>query len=305
MHTQTTVKHDGPKVYGHMMSNSHVETAKPLLHSILQTETASPFTKKPSSAYQIEYTSNIYNPEDINSMLTSSSYTTTFTPTKPTIRPMSMSKTTTKTSPVPLSSTSAAANIVREEQKHYVQPEVHAGWPVYNLIIEGHSKVKTYGLKNDDGGVESNLPKIRPIQAKENPIVEHVTNSDEGPEFNRLQTNKKDQKQLPMKVDDEKKTAMASLWSLFDSSFGNFLSDESVDKAKLESENKYAKNGKENSHKHKTRRSATDHEDNKKEQVFSVSFQVEDTNAPETYQKGTVISEKLWPFQTADESSQV
>lgn len=295
MSTQTAVKHNGPTLNGQMMPNSHVETAKPLLHSILQTETASPFTKTPSSAYQIEYTSNIYNAEDINSMLTSSSYTTT----KPTIRPMSM-KTTVKTSLVPSPTTLAATNVVRQEHKHYVQPEVHAGWPVYNLIIEGHSKVKTYGLKNDDGGVESNLPKIRPVQAKDNPIVEHVTNSDDGPEFKRTKANKKDHKHLPKKVDDDKKSAMTSLWSMLDSSFGNFLSDDSVDKAKPESENKYAKSGKENSHKHKARRSVND----KQEQVFSVSFQVEDENKPETYQKGTVISEKLWPFQTADESSQ-
>lgn len=281
------------------MPNSHTETAKPLLHTILQTETASPFTKMPSSAYQIEYTSNIYNPEDINSMLTSSLHTTTFTPTKPTIRPMLM-KTTIKTSLVPSQTTLAATNVVRQEHKHYVQPEVHAGWPVYNLIIEGHSKVKTYGLKNDDGGVESNLPKIRPIQAKENPIVEHVTNSEDGPEFKRQKASKRDHKHLPKKVEDDKKSAMTSLWSLLDSSFGNFLSDENVDKAKPESENKYLKNGKENSHKHKTKRSVGDE---KQEQVFSVSFQVENASKPENYQKGTVISEKKWPFQTADESS--
>lgn len=277
------------------MPNSKHETTKPLLHSILQTETASPFTKIPSSAYEIEYTSNIYNPEDINSMLTSSSYATTFTPTK---RPQPM-KTTMRTSSVPSSTTFAAMNVVRQEQKHYVQPEVNVGWPVYNLIIEGHSKVKTYGLKNDDGGVESNLPKIRPILAKENPIVEHVTNTDEGPEFNRSQLKKKDHKQLSKKGEDDKKSPMESLWSLLDSSFGNFLSDDNADKP--ESENKHPKSGKENSHKHKTRRSVSD---GKQEQVFSVSFQVDDPKEPETsFQKGTVISEKLWPFQTADESS--
>lgn len=299
MATQTAVK-----LNGHMMPNSHVETAKPLLHSILQTETASPFTKIPSSAYQIEYTSNIYNPQDINSMLTSSSYTTTFTPTKPTIRPMSM-KTTMKSSLVPSSTTLAATNVVRQEHKHYVQPEVHAGWPVYNLIIEGHSKVKTYGLKNDDGRIESNLPKIRPVQAKENPIVERVTSSDEGPEFKGAKAKKKDHKQSSKKGDDDKKSAMTSLWSLLDSSFGNFLSDESVDKAKLENESKPSKSGKESSHRPKVvKRSASDHETNKQEQVFSVSFQVDDPNSPDTsYQKGTVISEKLWPFQAADDSS--
>lgn len=314
MSTQTTVRHNDPKtVNGHMMpssiENTHKDTTKPLLQSILQTETASPFTKKPSSVYQIEYTSNIYNPEAINSMATSSSHASTFVPTKSTLRPMSI-KTTVKTSLVPSSSTTSATAVEQEEQKqHYVLPDMQAGWPVYNLIIEGHSKVKTYGLKNDDE-IGNNMPKIRPVQAKENPIVERVTNSDEGPEFNvkHLKTNKKDHNKFPKKSEDDKKSAsaMTSLLSLLDSSFGNFLSDEeSVDKVRHESEMKIVKNEKENSERRKTRRSIPDDENNKQEQVFSVSFEVdaaEGNERPHIYRKGTVISEKLWPFQTADTS---
>lgn len=313
MTTQTTNKDNGPTINGHMVpsriENTLKDTTKPLLQSILQTETAVPFTKKPSSVYQIEYTSNIYNPQAINSMATSSSHVTTFTPTKPTIRPMSM-KTTIKTSLMPSSSTSATTPAELEEIKHYVQPDMHAGWPVYNdLIIEGHSKVKTYGLKNDDA-IGHNLPKIRPVQPKENPIVERVTNSDEGPEFNvkHLEVNKEDHnKFFTKKTDNDKNSAMTSLLSLLDSSFGNFLSNESVDKVRHESENKIEKNRKEKSEKHKTRRSIPDEkkDNNKQERVFSVSFQVDgsEENEPrQTYRKGTVISENLWPFQTADSS---
>lgn len=316
MSTQTTVKHNDPKttVNGHMMpsrmENTHKDTTKPLLQSILQTETASPFTKKPSSAYQIEYTSNMFNPEAINSLMaTSSSHAATFVPSKPTVRPMSM-KTTVTTSLVPSSSTtSATTTIQQEEQKqHYVLPDMQAGWPVYNLIIEGHSKVKTYGLKNEDE-IGNNMPKIRPVQAKENPIVERVTNSDKGPEFNvkHLKTNKKDHNKFPKKSEDDKKSAsaMTSLLSLLDSSFGNFLSDESVDKVRHESEMKIVKNENENSERRKIRRSIPDDENNKKEQVFSVSFEVdaaEGNERPNIYRKGTVISEKLWPFPTADTS---
>lgn len=294
MSAQTSVKLDGPTINGHMVlrvENSHVQTTKPLLQSILQTETASPFTKTPSSAYQIEYTSNIYSPEDINSMAHGA---VSFVPTKPTVRPMSM-KTTMKTSLMSSPSTSTTATT--DKEMLYLKPEMHAGWPVYNLIIEGHSKVKTYGhgLKNDD----DSFPKIRPVQAMTNPVV-RVTQSDEGPEFNdvkRLQAHKKDHK----KKADEKKSTMTSLLSMFDSSFGNFLSAESVDKVRHESENSLVKSG--NSEKRKTRRSIPD--DKKHEQVFSVSFQVDDEKAgeqPQTYRKGTVISEKLWPFGTSDES---
>lgn len=272
------------------IENSHKDTTKPLLQSILQTETASPFTKKPSSVYQIQYTSNIYNPVAINSMATSSSHVTTFVPTEPTIRPMSI-KTTVKTIPVlSSSSTSSTTSAEKEEQKqYYFLPDMQAGWPVYNLIIEGHSKVKTYGLKNDDE-VGNNMPKIRPIQAKENPIVERVTISDEGPEFNvkHLKTNKKDHNKFLKTPEGAENSAMTSLLSLLDTSFGNFLSDESVDNVRHESEMKIAKHEKEYSERRKTRRSIQDDENKKQEQKFY------------RYSKGTVITEKLRPFQISD-----
>lgn len=248
------------------------DTTKPLLHSILQTETAAPFTKKPSSVYQIEYTSNIYNPEAINSMASSSSFTTTFTPTKPSIRPVSI-KATTKTSTTIQSPTES------DEQKHYVQPEVHMGWPVFNLIIEGHSKVKTYGSKNDDP-IGNRLPNIRPIQAKENPIVEHVTNNESTrPEFLKAKS---------------KQTAMTSLLSLLDGSFGNFLGTGSEDDS---NKRQQAEGG----NKRKVRSVETTDQDTeeKQERVVGVAFQVDDIR-PQIYRKGTVISESLWPFGSID-----
>lgn len=293
------------------IENTHKDTTKPLLQSILQSETATPFTKKPSSVYQIEYTSNIYNPEAINSMATSSSNAEAFVPTKPTLRPMAM-KTTLKTSlePLTLTTTSALTTDSDGQKKHYVLPDMQAGWPVYNLIIEGHSKVKTYGLKSDDE-IGSIMPKIRPVQGKENPIVERVTNSDEGPEFNvkHLKAGKKDFSKFLRKTEDGKnsETAMTSLLSLLDSSFGNFLSDESIDKVRHESEKKIVKIEKENLERRKTRRSIPDddNENNKQERVFGVSFQVDSAEAneqPLAYRRGTVISEKLWPLKTADTS---
>lgn len=238
------------------------ETTKPLLHSILQSETASPFTKKPSSVYQIEFTSSIYNPEAINSLATSSS----FTPTKPSIRPAPM-KATTKTSTTVQSPTPES-----DEQKLYVQPEVHMGWPVFNLIIEGHSKVKTYGSKNDDP-VGNRLPNIRPVQANENPIVEHVTNNESTrPEFPKSKS---------------KQTAMTSLLSLLDGSFGNFLGTGGEDSNKRQVEGG----------KRKVRSVETTAET--QERVVGVAFQVDDVR-PQIYRKGTVISERLWPLRSRD-----
>lgn len=207
--------------------------------------------KKPSNVYQIEYTSNIYNPEAINSMAMSSSHPTTFTSTKATNPPMSMTTTAkdtmdsvasfTKTSTVP------SMKIEHGKENHYVSPELvagHSGWPLYNLIIEGHSKVKTYGLKNDDA-IENNLPKIRPVQANENPIVERVI-EDQGPEFNikHLQSSRKENDKNFKSTDGGQTSPITSLLSLLDSSFSNFLSDE----------NAHEKDEK----KHKTRRSIPD-----------------------------------------------
>lgn len=303
MSTQTTVKHNSPKVIEHTMTPSRIEnteTTKPLLQSILQTETASAFTKKPSHAYQIEYTSNIYNPEDINSMAASSSKATTFVPTKPTLRPMSM-KTTTKSHEVATTSSTPTSSEQFKQKENYVQLETYAGWPVYNLIIEGHSKVKNYGLKNEDE-IESNLPKIRPVQGKENPIVERVTKPDEGPEFNvkHLQTKKKESEKYLKSSEGNKKSAMTSIWSLLDSSFGSFMSDESTVTSQLESENKIVKHKKQNSETRKTRRSIPERQE---EREFSATFQVdakEEKIQPQLYRKGTVISETLWPSKGAE-----
>lgn len=288
---------------GHMMPSSlhkeHLQrdTTKPLLQSILQTETAAPFTKKPSSVYQIEYPSSIYNPQAINSMATSSSYVSTFNPTKATVQPMPMN-TTTKTSLMSLSSdaTTISAPLTTQEQKQYIQPEMHMGWPVYNLIIEGHSKVKTYGGKNDDS-ITSNLPKIRPIQSNENPIVEYVTNPIDGPEYKSTQAPQR----FPNNQDIQK-SSMLGLLSLLEGSFGNLLSDDSIRgnvEVRHKSENKNAKN--EHFEKRKTRRSIPDEQ---QERVLNVSFQVDEivNNQQQQYHRGTVISENLFPFHTADKS---
>lgn len=250
MSTQTTVRLNNLKttVNGHMLPSTteytRKDTTKPLLQTILQTESASPFTKKPSAVYQIEYTSNLH--EAINSMAAASSHSAPFV------------STSIKTSPVPFSSsTSPTTTTKQEEQKqHYVLPDMLTNWPSYNLVIEGHSKVKTYGLKSENE-IGHIMPKIRPIEAKENPIVE-------GPEFNIKHlkvNNKKDNNKFPKKAEDDKKSAMTSLLSLLDSSFGNFLSDTSADKVRQESEKQIVKNEKENyERRRKTRRSIPDGE---------------------------------------------
>lgn len=267
------------------------ETAKPLLHSILRTESAAPFTKKPSSVYQIDFKSpNIYNPEAINSMATASS-TTAFVPTQPTkpsVRPVLL-KATTKISP-PSAMMMTISTAERDQQKHYVQPDMHVGWPVYNLIIEGHSKVKNYGLKNDDP-LEQMMPKIRPIQGKDNPIVERVTSPNDAPEYVKSQQSSMshqhgENKKHSSNGKQQPAMTMTSLLSLLDGSFGNFLTTEE------ENRNQYERMRK--------ARSVADDDNGKQERVVGVSFEVDER--PQVYRKGSVISESLWPFEAADTS---
>lgn len=235
-----------------MMSNGFnvngpaMDFKKPFLQTILQTETAAPFTKTPSTAYQIEYTSNFFNPQVINYMATSSY--SSFVPTEPTTRPSSIRTTTMKptTMTIPKSTTTTPKETDAPEMSFH-NPEMQAGWPVYHLIIEGHSKVKTYGL--NDASVERNLPKIRSIQPKGDPVVRHVTNTDESPEFHpkHLHSPKKDPNKYFQKQDQNKKSAMSNLLSLLDGSFGKYLENDN------ESEAKVVKNKKENSENNKRR----------------------------------------------------
>ncbi|XP_052897839.1 uncharacterized protein LOC128304670 [Anopheles moucheti] len=58
---------------------------------------------------------------------------------------------------------------------HYKQPAAPERWSPY-LIIEGHSKVKTYGLNTNDTLMQ--LPRMVPVTSTKDPIVRHVVNRD-------------------------------------------------------------------------------------------------------------------------------
>ncbi|KFB49634.1 AGAP007738-PA-like protein [Anopheles sinensis] len=58
---------------------------------------------------------------------------------------------------------------------HYKQPTTPERWSPY-LIIEGHSKVKTYGLNTNDTLMQ--LPRMVPVASTKDPIVRHVVNRD-------------------------------------------------------------------------------------------------------------------------------
>lgn len=135
---------------------------------------------------------------------------------------------------------------------HYKQPLEPLSGPMY-LIIQGHSKVKTYGQQNENITAR-HAPKLVPIVATKDPVITHVVNKDDtGIAMNIPHVFEKNT------IEKENKTsssAMDSLLSLLDTSFsGFFLGDrngsEKVKTEKSEKLNSNKKASKENGKKGK------------------------------------------------------
>lgn len=93
------------------------------------------------------------------------------------------------------------------------------------LIIEGHSKVKTYGQ-----GDEAHAPKIVPVIPTEDPVVTHV--GSESPMVKHLHSTKEEKSEkLKTKKETIKKEEMKmdGLLSFIDSSLGDFLRNDDGD----------------------------------------------------------------------------
>lgn len=122
---------------------------------------------------------------------------------------------------------------------HYNQPALPVRGPMY-LIIQGHSKVKTYGADHNDKKPEKHEPKMVPVTVKDDLIVKHILSTD--PNGNELQVKHLHKLQTPevkIKTSSTKPTKkpsnspmMDSLLSLLDSSFASFGLNRKNDKSK-------------------------------------------------------------------------
>ena len=194
-------------------------TKKPLLHTILQNESAYPFTKTAVTNTVTKYTVNYFNPETINAMAQTVAYppvTTTTTMETPTVF---------MTNPEPTTTESPLMTIdpLFAHYKQVVQP---IRGPPY-LIIEGHSKVKKYG-PNDNSSM-SRAPIIVPVEATQDPVIRHVINSrEDATKFTvkHLHTKPSTDRTVVEEKPDEQKSPMNSLLSFLDTSFGNFVLDD-------------------------------------------------------------------------------
>lgn len=119
------------------------------------------------------------------------------------------------------------------------QPPLPVRRPMY-LIIQGHSKVKTYGNNNSANKTEKHEAKMVPVVAKDDPIVSHVISTDRNVgEFQVKHLHKSQSNEVKIKTTPtisnkptRKPTPMVSLLSLLDSSLASFGLGEKESKIK-------------------------------------------------------------------------
>ncbi|XP_062546302.1 uncharacterized protein LOC134212448 [Armigeres subalbatus] len=295
-----------------LTSPSEFSSKKPILHTILQNEKAYPFTKTSMSGGVTEYTSSYYNPQYINAMATTiihppqtteyltSESSNTLPPVSTDIKaplvtsavfipPMTSTTTTTTPTPPPAPTTPADPFLAHLQQ---AQPKA----PLY-LIIEGHSKVKTYGLNNNDTLMQ--LPKMVPVVGAKDPIVRHVVNRDEVggaatiPRITMNPVMTSTMAPVMISVSEEEtsaeKSAVDSLLSLLGSSFGDYFSSKDANGNSIDS----AESGDKDS---KSRRNVRSVEEGQHLYVMG-TFQVGDENSRPVsgdytpYRKGSVFDE--------------
>lgn len=146
---------------------------------------------------------------------------------------------------------------------HYKQPNEPLHGPMY-LIIQGHSKVKTYGGQQMVNETINHLPKMVPIEMVRDPVVAHVVSEDErGGAMQVLHMHHtppvSGAKQTAVTDTNKANSTVDSLLSLLDSSFMGFFMNDS--QAKLSGDKKANKltehkNGK-HVEKHATKTTAT------------------------------------------------
>lgn len=116
---------------------------------------------------------------------------------------------------------------------HYKQPVEPLKGPMY-LIIQGHSKVKTYGPKPENI-TDKHVPKMVPVMATKDPVVSHVVSEDDNgntigvmhlhkTKSTTVQPTKSSKTKTKNKLIDKKSSStMDNLLSLLDTSFGGFF----------------------------------------------------------------------------------
>lgn len=192
-----------------------VEKRPHWVHTLLQKEiTYQPETTTPQVI--LAYSPLIYEPLSPN-LIHDSEALPSFTPK------MEVHSFAEPTTQAPMTSTTTDSMFSR------YHPVIAERSPMF-LIIQGHSKVKTYGPDSGDSKkMEKNEVKMVPVSAMDDPVVKHVVSFDKnGSEIQVKHLHKlhtpapkiRSTTQKPNKKSTN--SAMDSLLSLLDSSLGNF-----------------------------------------------------------------------------------
>lgn len=203
--------HIGPnEIYDPYKGYSHPQKPiqkKPWIHELLQKEVTRPTTTYVNAEYQHPSTIDIET-------------TTHFMPT------------------IPSTSRRPIEEFFSPPQKQPASKSIVT--PMY-LIIEGHSKVKTYGQSDDNA--KKPAAKIVPVDSSaNNPVVKHVmAENDRGIEIEvkhlHRRTKSENKNEGMNMIRDNSNNTMNSLLSLLDTTFGDFFVDDDSVKTQLEKNN--------------------------------------------------------------------
>lgn len=200
------------------------------VHSLLQKEITYP-VQQTTPQVILAYSPHIYESQSTKTTTNSVDHSKVNT----TMMEVTTATPITTTTP-PLTSTS---NAIYSYQK---QPALPVRRPMY-LIIQGHSKVKTYGNNNNNGNkTEKHEAKMVPVIPTDDPIVKHVVSLDstvgefQVKHLHKSQVNEVKHKTTTATSNKPTKnkvtTPMVSLLSLLDSSLASFGLGEKESKSK-------------------------------------------------------------------------
>lgn len=131
---------------------------------------------------------------------------------------------------VPSTSTAMPSTTTTDVPFSYFKPAIIPTRPPLYLIIQGHSKVKTYGIDSATNNSQANHePKMVPVTTSKDPVVKHVVSQDSNgheiqvKHLHKLQTPAiKVKFTTPSSVKKVTHSPMESLLSLLDKSFAGF-----------------------------------------------------------------------------------
>lgn len=207
------------------------DTHKPTLIKTLE---GSPFTKH-TDERPFGGTPDLIDAQSINNAFTYQTSSSTTSTTEKTTTPYNVPSQPSFSDTKPLKSFETTTSLYSNFEKNTKAPKNHM-----SLVIEGHSKVKTYKPGQFDPK-EKHRPVLIPVTPLGDPINRRIVNTEEDGKIIEVKHlhSKEERKSETKKVENhQEKSAISSLLSFLDTSFGSLViqeeSSEELDEEKLE-----------------------------------------------------------------------